>query len=152
GHEGRTDVGERRRGRRRDRPRHRPGPRRRVGPAGDALCDVGAATRPDGRVPASSHLTSVPHRTIAAFDFDGTMTRRDTLVPFLVRVAGRGPVASALAAESPHLAYAATGRGDRDAAKIRVLSRLLAGRDYSGVATVGRTFGAELGGTGISPQ
>lgn len=89
-------------------------------------------------------------RTIAAFDFDGTMTRRDTLVPFLTVVAGRSTVAAALAAESPRLAYAATGRGDRDAAKERVLQRVLAGRDHDGIAAAGRRFGDRLVRTTIS--
>jgi len=94
----------------------------------------------------------VSRRVIAAFDFDGTLTRRDTLVPFLSTVAGRGPVAAALAAEAPRLVYAATGRGDRDGAKVRVLRRLLAGRAYAEVAAAGRTFGAELVRSGISAE
>jgi len=94
----------------------------------------------------------VPARTIAAFDFDGTMTRRDTLVPFLVTVAGRAPVAAALAAEAPRLSYAATGRGDRDEAKVRVLRRLLAGRDHADVTAAGRSFGAKLVRSGITTE
>jgi phosphatidylglycerophosphatase C len=94
----------------------------------------------------------VTDRTIAAFDFDGTMTRRDTMLPFLATIAGRGPVAAALAAEAPRLAYAATGRGDRDDAKVRVLRRLLAGREHSDVVAAGRTFGAAITRTGISRE
>jgi phosphatidylglycerophosphatase C len=94
----------------------------------------------------------VPERTIAAFDFDGTMTRRDTLVPFLATIAGRGAVAAALAAEAPRLAYAVAGRGDRDEAKVRVLRRVLAGREHAEVAAAGRTFGAQLVRTGISAE
>jgi phosphatidylglycerophosphatase C len=94
----------------------------------------------------------VPKRTIAAFDFDGTMTRRDTLVPFLAAVAGRAAVAVALAAEAPRLSYAATGRGDRDDAKVRVLRRLLASRDYAEVAAVGHAFGAKLARGAITPE
>lgn len=91
-------------------------------------------------------------RTIAAFDFDGTMTRRDTLVPFLTVVAGRRAVTAALTAEAHRLAYAATGRGDRDEAKQRVLQRLLAGRDHAAVADAGRVFGADLVRNAISAQ
>lgn len=79
-------------------------------------------------------------RTFAAFDFDGTITRRDTLVPFLTTVAGRGAVLGALAAESVPLALAAAGRGDRDLAKERVLTRVLAGIPYSDVRTAGKAF------------
>ena len=88
--------------------------------------------------------------TFAAFDFDGTMTRSDTLVPFLASVAGRSNVARALASQSATLAYAATGRGDRDVAKERVLTRVLAGLPYADVETAGRSFGAELARTEIT--
>jgi len=94
----------------------------------------------------------VSKRTIAAFDFDGTMTRRDTLVPFLTTIAGRRAVTAALAAEAPRLASAVRGRGDRDEAKVRVLRRVLAGREHADVAAAGRTFGAQLVRTGISPH
>ena len=91
-------------------------------------------------------------RTFAAFDFDGTMTRRDTLVPFLVSVAGRGAVARALAAESPRLARAGAGRGDRDDAKERVLTRVLRGSSHADVAAAGRTYGAMLTRTAVTPE
>jgi phosphatidylglycerophosphatase C len=94
----------------------------------------------------------VSRRVIAAFDFDGTMTRRDTLVPFLVTVAGRRSVTAALAAEAPRLAYAAAGRGDRDEAKIHVLRRLLAGRRHTDVTAAGRTFGVDLARNAISTE
>ena len=83
-------------------------------------------------------------RTLAAFDFDGTLTRRDTLVPFLATIAGRATLFRALGAESPRLALAAAGRGDRDLVKQRVLTRVLGGRSYAEVEAAGRAFGAEL--------
>jgi phosphatidylglycerophosphatase C len=86
----------------------------------------------------------VSRRTLAAFDFDGTITRRDTLVPFLVAVAGRGPVLGALAAEAVPLARAAGGRGDRDLAKERVLTRVLAGVPYADVETAGKAYAARI--------
>ncbi|MDQ1380946.1 MAG: phosphatidylglycerophosphatase [Actinomycetota bacterium] len=91
-------------------------------------------------------------RTFAAFDFDGTLTRRDTLVPFLATVVGRTAVMRALAAESGGLARAAAGRGDRDVAKERVLTRVLAGLPHSEVATAGRAFGTELARRAITPE
>jgi phosphatidylglycerophosphatase C len=93
-----------------------------------------------------------PRRTFAAFDFDGTLTRRDTLVPFLTTVAGRAVVMRALAAESGGLARAAAGRADRNVAKERVLTRILAGRPHSEVATAGRAFGGELARRAITPE
>jgi HAD superfamily hydrolase (TIGR01490 family) len=60
-------------------------------------------------------------RTVAAFDFDGTLTHRDTLVPFLMRVRGRSPVLRALAAQSPTLLRTAAGRESRQRAKEALL-------------------------------
>ena len=91
-------------------------------------------------------------RAVAAFDFDGTLTRRDTLVSFLTTVVGRGTVARALGAESARLALVAVGRGDRDATKERVLTRALAGRSYAEVEAAGRAFGAELARSAITPD
>ncbi len=89
-------------------------------------------------------------RTFAAFDFDGTMTRRDTLVPFVMSVAGRRRVLQALGAESTRLAVAATGRGDRDAAKDRVLTRILAGTPYADVEAAGHSYGVRLWGSAVT--
>src|SRR5438046_2435902 len=77
--------------------------------------------------------------TIAAFDFDGTLTRRDCMVPFLRRVAGSGAVVRALAVESPAMA-----RGGRDGVKAGVLRRLLAGRSLDAVTGEGERFAAEI--------
>ena len=66
-------------------------------------------------------------RVVAAFDFDGTVTDRDTLVPFLVLAFGRARVAGAFAA----LAFTGLGWLLRlvtiDEFKRRVLRRLVAG-------------------------
>jgi HAD superfamily hydrolase (TIGR01490 family) len=68
-------------------------------------------------------------RPIAAFDFDGTITRNDTMYPFLRRVVGVPRLMLAAASDLPRLMLAAAGRGDRDAAKARLFARVLAGRD-----------------------
>jgi phosphatidylglycerophosphatase C len=94
----------------------------------------------------------VSSRTVAAFDFDGTLTRRDSLVPFLTAVAGRATVLRALGFESPRLALVAAGRGDRDAAKERVLTRVLGGRPYDQIEATGRAFGGELARSAITPD
>jgi phosphatidylglycerophosphatase C len=60
-------------------------------------------------------------RTVAAFDVDGTLTRRDTLLPFLASVVGWRRVIAALGAHAPGMARS------RDAAKEALLTRLLAG-------------------------
>ena len=91
-------------------------------------------------------------RTVAAFDFDGTLTRHDSLLPFLTTVAGRGAVLRALGAESAGLALAAAGRGDRDAVKERVLTRVLGGKPYDTVESAGRAFGIQLARSAITSE
>lgn len=64
---------------------------------------------------------------VAAFDLDGTLTRRDTLLPFLQRLCGTTRVMRALVPEWSAVPAAARGALDRDAMKSRVLARLLRG-------------------------
>jgi phosphatidylglycerophosphatase C len=68
-----------------------------------------------------------PDAPIVAFDFDGTLTRRDTLLPFLIEAFGPVTVARAAARHSVTLARVATGRGDRDLAKAAFLATVLTG-------------------------
>jgi phosphatidylglycerophosphatase C len=91
-------------------------------------------------------------RTVAAFDFDGTLTRRDTLVQFLASIAGWAAVARAFGAESPRLARMALGRADRDDTKERVLTRVLQGRPFADVQAAGRAYGRDLASTAIAPD
>jgi len=65
--------------------------------------------------------------TVAVFDFDGTITRRDSLVPFVRRVAGTARVARAAVLEGPALARMTAGRADRDATKAAFLRRAIGG-------------------------
>lgn len=93
--------------------------------------------------------TAVPDRRIAAFDFDGTLTRRDTLLPFLVRTCGAGAVARAVAKVAPGSAQARLGRLEheihhRDATKEALLGALLAGRDAGWFAEAGVAYARTL--------
>ena len=91
-------------------------------------------------------------RTVAAFDFDGTLTRRDTLVPFLASYLGRAHVARLLATASPQLALMAAGRADRDLTKERFLGRALAGHAHDDVRAAGTAFAATVVQRGISDE
>ncbi|MCU1449291.1 MAG: family hydrolase, partial [Acidimicrobiales bacterium] len=73
---------------------------------------------------------------VAAFDFDGTLTKGDTLVPFLQRLCGTRAVMGALVAQFGSLARAAAGMGERDEAKALLLARLLAGHSRQRVEEV----------------
>ena len=70
-----------------------------------------------------------PPRTVAAFDFDGTLSRRDSFLPFLQQVCGANRLYRAITRLAPTTArMIAAGRVDRDVAKDRLLVSLLAGR------------------------
>lgn len=90
-------------------------------------------------------------RAIAAFDFDGTLTRRDTFAGFLREVAGMRALLGASLADLPRLALAAAGRGSRDDAKQRMLSRLFTGLPADEVATLGRAYGTRLAEAALRP-
>lgn len=88
-------------------------------------------------------------RRIAVFDFDGTLTRRDTLVPFLIRACGRRSVGGALARIAPGTARGRVGRGigevhHRDASKAALLRTLLADRSADWLTAAGRSYAAGL--------
>ena len=80
-------------------------------------------------------------RPLAAFDLDGTLTHRDTLLPFLHRAVGRGRTYRALLASSLPLARAAAfGGAHRDVAKAAVLRGVLAGAPLDGLTEAAEAF------------
>ncbi len=64
---------------------------------------------------------------IAAFDFDGTLTQRDTLFPFLLHVVGWAVFIRNLFVLAPTLIGYVLGMIRNDIAKERVLNRFLSG-------------------------
>lgn len=89
-----------------------------------------------------------PHRpVIAAFDFDGTLTRRDTLLPFLRFLCGPRALARSLLRHSLSLGTAVTfdRPAQRDGVKEGVLRELLAGRPRDDVQAAGEHFARRLG-------
>lgn len=89
-------------------------------------------------------------RKIAAFDFDGTLTRRDTVFPFLVRVCGRRRVSRALARVAPSAGRARLDKGrpgaehHRDQTKALLLRELFTGADPSRLAEQGEAYARTL--------
>lgn len=67
-------------------------------------------------------------RRVAAFDFDGTLSRRDTLIPFLAQFAGRARFARVCAQLGISGARRDVDLRDRDGMKERVLEGVVAGR------------------------
>ena len=87
---------------------------------------------------------SAARRVVAVFDFDGTLTERDTLVPFLVSVFGRRRVAAAFAAHPLAFAGALLRVVPIDAFKRRVLRRLVAGVPASCLGAPGPAYARAL--------
>lgn len=91
-------------------------------------------------------------RRVAAFDFDGTLSRRDCLVPFLVRVAGLWRFLLAMVAEVRRLAGVGLGRTSRDELKAAVFGRLLRGRRVDAVEAAGEAYAAEILDRRLRPE
>ena len=77
---------------------------------------------------------------VAAFDVDGTLTSRDCVVPFLVRIGGWSRVLRASVRHPVLLASTALGRGDRDRLKEVVVGQLVRGRNRASLDELGRRF------------
>src|SRR6185503_6724471 len=79
-------------------------------------------------------MSEVAGPVVAAFDFDGTLTRRDTLLPFLARGLGWPRFLRALLLSGPWMAGYALKLVRNDVAKARLLKMALAGRSSVEVA------------------
>lgn len=94
----------------------------------------------------------VAPRPLAAFDLDGTLTRRDTLMPFLLRVIGRERTYRALLASSLPLARAAAlGGPHRDRAKAVVLQRVFGGLSWAALAEAAESFADDVVARALHP-
>ena len=83
-------------------------------------------------------------RRVAAFDVDGTLTQRDTLLPFLQRLCGTQRLARALARHGVALSAMVVGRAERDTVKDLLLAHLLAGWDAEEVRSAGVAYAGFL--------
>jgi phosphatidylglycerophosphatase C len=90
-------------------------------------------------VPACPHSRPV----VAAFDVDGTVTRRDCVVPFLRRVAGTRPLVVGLA-RAGHRVVPALARRDRDTLKALASVAAFRGRGAADVDAAGQAFAREI--------
>ena len=84
---------------------------------------------------------------VAAFDFDGTLTRTDSFVAFLRRVGGNAGLAAAWARVPLGVAAARSGGPFRDKVKATLVAEVLGGRPLSEVAAAGRAYGSALAET-----
>ena len=93
---------------------------------------------------------------VAAFDFDGTLTRRDTVVDFLVRACGRRRVAAAvgkaLASERSVDRQLRRATSHRDRIKERLSLELLGGRSAAELEEIGAELAKEIQKTRLRPH
>jgi HAD superfamily hydrolase (TIGR01490 family) len=89
---------------------------------------------------------------LAVFDLDGTLTRRDTMLPFLALVGGRRRVAAALVRTAPALARSLLDRARRDDAKEQLIGLTLAGRRATDVDAAGADYAAHVAETELRPD
>jgi phosphatidylglycerophosphatase C len=88
---------------------------------------------------------------VAAFDFDGTLSRKDCVAPFLRAVAGRIGLAARLATRPREVTTAALAR-DRDGLKAAAVRAVFRGRHRDEVEAVGRSFAQRVGARGLRPD
>lgn len=81
---------------------------------------------------------------VAAFDFDVTMTTRDTFLPFLNRAFGRARVSSAFLRLVPEACKIVVGFSDRDKFKELLVSELFSGECVARLREEGRRHAAEI--------
>jgi len=84
-------------------------------------------------------------RTVAAFDFDGTLTKRDSLLPFLAELVGWRRLGTALVRAAPAVR-------DRDVLKERLFTVVLAGRQLDEITELGRIYGQRLATYAVLPE
>lgn len=80
---------------------------------------------------------------VAAFDVDGTLTVRDCVKPFLLRVGGWSAVSRALLTR-PVASLGAAARRDRDRFKELLVGGVLRGRKVAAVEELGEQFAEQV--------
>ncbi len=97
-------------------------------------------------------MTDANRRVIAAFDFDGTITYHDTLLPFLVLLRGWGGVIAGAVPLLPTLVGYALRRVGNSAAKERVLRRYLGGMSEAELRAAGEGYARDHIPAMVRPQ
>lgn len=79
-------------------------------------------------------------QVVATFDFDGTVTYKDTLLPFLIEIGGISKALGNLTRESPYLAGYVMGFVPRQKAKEAILTRYFQGMPIDQINDLGKKF------------
>jgi phosphatidylglycerophosphatase C len=96
------------------------------------------------KAPKSIQMKLARRPSIAAFDFDGTITHRDTFVPFLYRVCGVRRVLQSFLAHSLQAGLVAGGWASRDQLKESIICSLLRGHTRAELHRIGREHAEEI--------
>jgi len=99
-----------------------------------------------GRDDDEESMTEAPGRTVAAFDFDGTITRHDSLLPFLAHLMGRRRTFRGLVTLSTQVPRAVAGGASRDVLKQNLLYQLLVGQPVDAAERAADSFADRLMG------
>lgn len=91
-------------------------------------------------MPTQENAAMNGSRPVAVFDFDGTLTRKDTLLPFLRFFVGTGPFLRKMVRSSAVLVGYRVGLIPNYQAKEQVLGRFLGGAEAGKVITAGGLF------------
>jgi HAD superfamily hydrolase (TIGR01490 family) len=83
-------------------------------------------------------------RTLALFDFDGTITTRDTFAPYLFKAFGKVRVNLAFASLAVQALQVCSGLSTRDRFKERLLARLFTGADRARLESAGRDHAIDV--------
>lgn len=98
-----------------------------------------------------SGQTTAARTEVAAFDVDGTLTTRDCVGRFLLRVGGVRAIAAAVA-RRPGATLRAVARRDRDLLKEVVVGGVLRGRRIADVREAGERFAREVEASLLRPD
>ncbi|MCS4174776.1 HAD-IB family hydrolase [Salinibacter ruber] len=91
-------------------------------------------------------------RVVAVFDFDGTLTRRDSLLPFLWQIAGPWAFIRNATILLPTLLRYAVGTLENGPAKERVLGQFLAGKPTGEIQAVAESFATKTIPSLLDPE
>ncbi|MEX0767837.1 MAG: HAD-IB family hydrolase [Microthrixaceae bacterium] len=83
-------------------------------------------------------------RKVAAFDFDGTLSQRDTLIPFLISVTGRARFAQIASQIGLSGALRGVDLRNRDAVKAQMIHRSMCGRRNQDLLRLGEVYSQDL--------
>ena len=89
-------------------------------------------------------MANLSKPTVAAFDFDGTLTHRDSLLPFLYFVTGTTGTFINLLLETPHLIRYLLNGQDRQSLKEAIMSRFLKNFTRQEIQAYGEQFAKQV--------